>query len=70
MISAFTLYDLILTNIQQDIKLRLVNTEYLDALLEVVSKSCESAGNKGRSFLYMTFKEAEVEGYITKNPCM
>ena len=70
MISAFTLYDLILPNIQQDIKLRLVNTEYLDALLEVVSKSCESAGNKGRSFLYMAFKEAEIEGYITKNPCI
>lgn len=68
MICAYTLYDLILPNIQQDIKLRFANAEYFDALLAVVAKSCESAGNKAREFLYMAMKEAVAEGYIKSNP--
>jgi integrase len=33
-----------------------------------VSKSCESAGNKAREFLYLAMKEAVLEGYIKMNP--
>lgn len=68
MICAYTLYDLILPNMQQDIKLRFANVEYFDALLAVVAKSCESAGNKAREFLYMAMKEAVMDGYIKTNP--
>lgn len=68
MIGVYTLYDLILPNMQQDIKLRFANVEYFDSLLAVVSKSCESAGNKAREFLYMAMKEAVVDGYIKTNP--
>ena len=68
MICAYTLYDLILPNMQQDIKLRFANVEYFDSLLNVVSKSCESAGNKAREFLYMAMKEAVIDGYIKTNP--
>lgn len=68
MICAYTLYDLILPNLQQDIKLRFANVEFFDSLLDVVSKSCESAGNKSREFLYMAMKEAVVDGYIKTNP--
>lgn len=68
MIGAYTLYDLILPNLQQDIKLRYANTEFFDSLLTVVSKSCESAGNKSREFLYMAMKEAVTDDYIKTNP--
>lgn len=68
MVCAYVLYDLILPNMLQDIKLRFANVEYFDSLLEVVSKSCESAGNKSREFLYMAMKEAVIEGYIKVNP--
>ena len=68
MICAYTLYDLILPNMQQDIKLRFANVEYFDALLTVVAKSCESAGNKAREFLYLAMKEAVADGYIKTNP--
>lgn len=51
MVCAYVLYDLILPNIQQTIKLRYANEEYFDSLLTIVSKTCESAGNKSREFL-------------------
>lgn len=68
MIGAYVLYDLVFPNIEQDIKLRYVSAEYMDALLERVSHSCESAGNTCRTYLNIAFKDALVEGYITRNP--
>ena len=68
MVCAYVLYDLILPNMQQDIKLRYANEEYFDALLAVVSKVCESAGNKSREFLNMAMKEAVIQDYIRRNP--
>ena len=37
-------------------------------MLAVVSKACESAGNKSREFLNMAMKEAVIQGYIKSNP--
>lgn len=68
LVGAYTLYDLILPCLEQDVKLRYVNTEYIDALLESVAKSSDSAGNKGREFLNMALKEAITQGYIKNNP--
>ena len=68
MVCAYVLYDLILPNMQQNIKLRYANEEYFDSLLAVVSKTCESAGNKSREFLNMAMKEAVVQEYIRVNP--
>lgn len=45
-----------------------MSVEYLDDLLERVSKSCTSAGNKGREILSLAMKEAVIEGYINVNP--
>lgn len=68
MVCAYVLYDLILPNMQQDIKLRYANEEYFDSLLAVVSKACDSAGNKSREFLNMAMKEAVIQEYIKRNP--
>lgn len=68
MIGAYTLYDLILPNLQQDIKLRFANTEYFDELLKIVAKSCDSAGNKAREFLFMALKDVVTDDYIKTNP--
>ena len=68
MVCAYVLYDLILPNMQQDIKLRYANEEYFDSLLSVVSKACESAGNKSREFLNMAMKEVVIQEYIKRNP--
>lgn len=68
MIGAYVLYDLVFPNMEQDIKLRYVSVEYMDALLEKVSHCCASAGNTCRAYLNIAFKDAVVEGYITRNP--
>ena len=67
-VAYYVLYDLLLPNMNQGIKLRYVNAEYLDELLAVVSKTCGSAGNKSRELLNIALKEAVVLGYIQRNP--
>lgn len=68
MLGAYTLYDLILKNLEKDVKLKYVTTEFLDALIEKASKVCESAGNKARELLNIAFKDAVIDGYIKINP--
>lgn len=68
MVGAYTLYDLILPHMEQDIKLRFVNVEYLDSLIEMTAKATESAGNKSRELLNMAMKDAMTQGYISNNP--
>lgn len=68
MIGAYVLYDLVFPNMEQDIKLRYVSVEYMNALLEKVSHSCASAGNTCRAYLNIAFKDAVIEGYIPRNP--
>lgn len=68
MVGAYTLYDLIIPNIDQDVKLRYLNSEYLDTLLSKVSGASASAGNKGREFLNIAIKDAVIQGSIKNNP--
>ncbi len=68
MIGAYTLYGLIVPCLGYDMKLRYINTEYLDELLVRVSKTCNSAGNKGRELLNLALKDAVIEGYLKINP--
>lgn len=68
MCSSYILKQTVLPNIKEDIKLRYVTTEYLDALLAISAKSSESAGNAARCLLYMAFKDAVIEEYIQENP--
>lgn len=67
-LGAYVLYDLILSNLEKDIKLCHVTTEFLDALLKKASKVCESAGNKSRELLSIAFKDALTEGFLKTNP--
>lgn len=68
MLFSYVLYDLLLPNMSQGIKLRYVSVEYLDALLARAAKTCESAGNKSRELLNLALKDAVVHGYIANNP--
>lgn len=68
MVGAYAIYDLILPQLDYDIKVRYVNADYLNALLERVAKMTPSAGNKGREILNLAFKEAVIAGYIKTNP--
>lgn len=68
MLASYVLYDLLIPNMNQGIKLRYVNVEYLNALLETASKACESAGNKCRELLNIAIKDAVTQGYLHHNP--
>ncbi len=68
MLASYVLYHLLIPNMNQGIKLRYVNVEYLDALLEMSSKACESAGNKCREMLNIAMKDAVTQGYLHRNP--
>lgn len=68
MVNAYVLYSLLLPNVKENIKLCYVSAEYLDTLLKLVSKHCSSAGNSGRAFLYLAFKDAIIEGLVHVNP--
>lgn len=68
MLASYVLYDLLIPSMGQEIKLRHVSAEYLDALLAEVAKTCESAGNKCRELLNMALKDAVIHGYIPNNP--
>lgn len=67
-VANYVLYDLLLPNMDQGIKLRYINAEYLDELLAAVSRTCESAGNKSRELLNIALKDAAAQGYIHSNP--
>lgn len=66
-LAAYVLYDWVLPNIENDIKMRYVNVEYMDELLERVSRCCASAGNTSRTYLNIAFSDAVAEGYIPRN---
>lgn len=68
MTRSYVLDSWLMPNISQDIKLRYVTAEYLNALLEKVAIVSPSAGNATRELLYMAFKDAMLEGYINNNP--
>lgn len=68
MAKSYALNGLLLPNIRNDIKLKYVTTEYLDAILEEAAKQSQSAGGAARELLYMAMKDAVIEGYILENP--
>lgn len=70
---AYIVYNLIVPYLKQenasrDIKLKLVSTTFLDALLEELAKTTESAGEKCQSVLNIAIQDAIKEKYITYNP--
>ena len=68
MVATYVVYDLLIPHMNQGMKLRYVNVEYLNALLRTVSKVCESAGNKSREILNIALKDAVAQGYLRRNP--
>lgn len=68
MVGAYAIYNLILPQIENDVKLRYVNVDYLNALLSRVARITASAGNKGREILNLAMKDAVIAGYIKYNP--
>lgn len=70
---AYVIYNFLLPILKQnnqsaDIKLRLVSADYLNRILDEVSKMTASAGNKCREVLSLAIKDAKKDNYILSNP--
>ena len=67
-LAAYVVYGFLLPNIDENIILRFVSTDYLNRLLETVSKYSDSSGNKSREMLYIAMKDAVAHRLIDNNP--
>lgn len=67
-ITAYVIYKLVIPNIVYDIKLKLVTEDYLNELLRKIEPITKSAANESRKILYLAFKDAMLDDYITYNP--
>lgn len=69
---SYVIYNMIIPFLRQnsnsDIKMKLLNTNYLDSLLEELSKITDSAGNKCQEVLNVILNDAKNNGHIVNNP--
>ena len=70
---AYVIYNMIVPFLRKndskgDIKLKLVNTTFLDSILEELAKITKSAGNKCREVLNLAMNDAFKENFISYNP--
>lgn len=70
MVSSYIVYDLIIPNIEYDVKINLVTTDYLDEITDKCAKTTKSGGYSAKSIIFMAMKDAVVGGYITYNPAL
>ena len=66
-VGAYIVFDLIVPNIEYDLKINMVTTDYLDEIIEKSSKITESGGYSARNIIIMAMKDAVTGGYITYN---
>jgi len=69
-VSAYIIYKLIIPNIEYDVKIGRVTTEYLDEIVEKASKMTESGGYSSKGIIIRAMKDAVIGGYITYNPSL
>lgn len=67
-LAAYVVYGFLLPNIDEKMLLKFVSTDYLNELLEKVSKYCESSGNKSREMLFIAMHDAIIFRLIENNP--
>ena len=68
MVAAYAIKDLIIPNLDYEIKLRFVTSEYLQDLFDRIAKITDYSGVTARSIIYIALKEAVENGFINNNP--
>ena len=68
LVASYAIRDLIIPNIDYEVKLRFVTSEYLQDLFDRVSKITEFSGLTARSIIYIALKDAVNNGFILDNP--
>lgn len=68
LVATYAIKDLIIPNIDYEIKLRFVTTEYLQNLFDCIDNITEYSGLTARSIVYIALKDAVANGFIAENP--
>lgn len=68
MITAYSIYNLIIPNLPYDIKLRLTTSDYINQLLDKIDKLGKTTANKSRETLNLAFKDAVKDNVLVSNP--
>ena len=66
-IQSYVLYNLIVPNIEYDIKLKLVTASYLDGIIQKSFDMINYGGIAARSLIITAFTEAQNRGFIVRN---
>lgn len=68
MVGAYIIYNLIIPNMDYDVKVYQATPDYINTITERAFKQTDSGGYSSRAILSMAFKDALVGGYINYNP--
>ena len=69
-VGAYIVFDLIIPNIEYDIKINFTTTDYLEEIIERCSKVTASGGYSAKTIIAIAMKDAVLEGYISYNPAL
>ncbi len=70
MVGSYIVYDLIIPNIQYDIKVNLVTTDYLNEIIKSAAGISNNSAIAARGYIIMAMKDAVTGGYIRTNPAL
>lgn len=70
LIGSYILYNLIIPNIEYDLKIDLVTSNYLEDIISAAANTTKSGGYTSRTFIIQAMKDAKIGGYITYNPAL
>lgn len=67
-VAGYAIKDLIVPNIDYEVKLRFVTKDYLQDLLDKIAKITDNSAITARTIIYIALKDAVVGGFIPDNP--
>lgn len=68
LVASYAIKSLIIPNLDYEVKLRFVNSEYLQDLFDRIEKISDYSGLTARSIVYIALKDAISNGFISSNP--
>lgn len=69
-VGSYIIYNLIIPNIEYDIKITQITSDYLDDIIARCNSITSCGGYSSKSYIYMALKDAVINGYINSNPCL
>lgn len=68
-VGSYIIYDLIIANLDYDIKMNLITADYLNKIFDKSQKITPSGGYSAKVYVNMALKDAVINGFISSNVC-